>query len=105
MPRGSSLQCGLRGMIGKGVRHPAVRAACCRYGAVYFGAIGGLGALLARCIEAAEIVAYPELGPEAIYRLQVRDFPALVINDTRGGDAYLAGRASITGWHKSAQTP
>lgn len=86
--------CGLRGMIGKGLRLPAVREACREYGAVYFGAIGGLGALLARCVLAAEIVAYPDLGPEAIYRLQVHDFPALVINDTVGGDAYLAGRAS-----------
>lgn len=86
-------ECGLRGMIGKGLRLPVVREACQRYGAVYFGAIGGLGALLARCVITAEIVAYPELGPEAIYRLQVQDFPALVINDTLGGDAYLTGRA------------
>jgi len=86
-------ECGLRGMIGKGLRQFAVCEACRRYGAVYFGAIGGLGALLARCVLTAEIIAYPELGPEAIYRLQVRDFPALVINDTVGGDAYRAGQA------------
>ncbi len=86
-------ECGLRGMIGKGLRQQAVQQACRQYGAVYFGAIGGLGALLGRCVLTAEIIAYPELGPEAIYRLQVKDFPALVINDTVGGDAYLAGRA------------
>lgn len=86
-------ECGLRGMIGKGVRSPAVREACRRYGAVYFAAIGGLGALLGRCVTAAEVVAYPELGPEAIYRLTVVDFPVFVINDTYGGDAYAEGRA------------
>ncbi len=85
--------CGLRGMIGKGQRSAAVRQACIEYGAVYFGAIGGLGALLGRCVTAAEVVAYPDLGPEAIYRLTVTDFPAIVINDTHGGDAYVDGRA------------
>lgn len=85
--------CGLRGMIGKGARQPAVRDACRQYGAVYFGAIGGLGALLGSCVTAAEIIAYPDLGPEAIYRLHVERFPAVVINDTIGGDAYLDGRA------------
>ncbi len=89
--------CGLRGMIGKGARNAAVRDACRVYGAVYFGAIGGLGALLGDCITSAEIVAYPELGPEAIYRLTVRDFPLLVVNDCHGGDAYEAGRAR---WEK-----
>jgi fumarate hydratase subunit beta len=85
--------CGLRGMIGKGIRSQAVREACRAYGAVYFGAVGGLGALLGQCVTAAEIVAYPELGPEAIYRLTVHDLPLLVVNDTVGGDAYLEGRA------------
>jgi len=85
-------ECGLRGMIGKGIRQPVVRDACVRYGAVYFGAIGGLGALLGRCVTAAEVVAYPELGPEAIYRFTVHDFPLLVVNDTHGGDAYIEGR-------------
>lgn len=86
-------ECGLRGMIGKGARNAAVREACSTYGAVYFGAIGGLGAVLGNCISAAEIVAYPELGPEAIYRLTVRDFPLLVVNDCYGGDTYEMGRA------------
>jgi len=86
-------ECGLRGMIGKGLRQQAVRDACMEYGAVYFGAIGGLGALLGQCVISAEVIAYPDLGPEAIYRLQVKDFPAVVVNDTVGGDAYLDGRA------------
>jgi fumarate hydratase subunit beta len=86
-------ECGLRGLIGKGLRAEAVRQACIDYGALYFGAIGGLGALLGRCVTAAEVVAYPDLGPEAIYRLTVEDFPVIVINDTVGGDAYVAGRA------------
>lgn len=86
-------RCGLRGMIGKGVRSEAVRQACQDYGAVYFGAIGGLGALLGSCVTQAEIVAYPDLGPEAIYRLSVREFPLVVVNDAHDGDAYLSGRA------------
>lgn len=89
-------ECGLRGMIGKGMRSDAVRQACVEYGAIYFGAIGGLGALLGRCVQSAEVVAYADLGPEAIYRLRVQDFPAIVINDTLGGDAYLEGRARYT---------
>ena len=88
---------GLRGMIGKGVRQEAVRTACREYGAVYFGAIGGLGALLGQCVRAAEVVAYADLGPEAIYRLTVEAFPAIVVNDTVGGDAYAAGRARFAG--------
>jgi len=90
-------ECGLRGMIGKGVRGPQVQEACRQYGAVYFGAIGGLGALLGQCVRAAEVVAYADLGPEAIYRLTVEDFPAIVVNDTVGGDAYAAGRARYAG--------
>ena len=86
-------ECGLRGMIGKGARDAAVRQACVTFGAVYFGAIGGLGALLGRCVTRAELVAYPDLGPEAIYRLTVTDFPVMVINDTLGHDAYQEGRA------------
>jgi fumarate hydratase subunit beta len=86
-------RCGLRGMVGKGIRSAAVREACAAHGAVYYGAIGGLGALLGQCVVAAEVIAYPDLGPEAIYRLDVRDFPAVVVNDTVGGDAYVEGRA------------
>ncbi|MDI3340849.1 MAG: Fe-S-containing hydro-lyase [Sphaerobacter sp.] len=82
------LAAGLRGMIGKGHRSPEVRAAIVQHGAVYFAAVGGAGALLARRITAAEVVAYPDLGPEAIYRLTVVDFPAIVVNDCHGGDLY-----------------
>lgn len=82
------LAAGVRGMIGKGFRAPAVREAIVRHGAVYFAAVGGSGALLARCITAAEVVAYDDLGPEAIYRLTVVDFPAIVVNDAHGGDLY-----------------
>lgn len=85
--------CGLRGMIGKGARQDAVTQACREYGAVYFGAIGGLGALLGQCVRRAEVVAYPDLGPEAIYRLEVDAFPLIVVNDAHGGDAYRTGRA------------
>ena len=88
--------CGLRGMIGKGARDAHVRQACVDYAAIYFAAIGGLGALLGRCVIAAEIVAYPELGPEAIYRLTVRNFPLMVANDTYGNDAFRDGRARFT---------
>ncbi|MHB9131826.1 MAG: FumA C-terminus/TtdB family hydratase beta subunit [Armatimonadota bacterium] len=86
-------ECGLRGMIGKGVRQEPVRQACRDAGAIYFGAVGGLGALLARCVTSAEVVAYPDLGPEAIYRFVVQNFPAVVVNDAQGGDAYHEGRA------------
>ncbi|HEY3379265.1 MAG TPA: Fe-S-containing hydro-lyase [Armatimonadota bacterium] len=89
-------ECGLRGMIGKGARSAAVRQACQEHDAVYFGAIGGLGALLGCCVTTAEIVAYPDLGPEAIYRLTVENFPLVVVNDCYGGDAYADGRRQYT---------
>jgi len=82
---------GLKGMIGKGARSRDVLDAIKRYKAVYFGATGGAGALLARCIRKAEIVAYEDLGPEAIYRLEVEDFPVIVINDVHGRDLYAEG--------------
>jgi fumarate hydratase subunit beta len=84
---------GLRGMIGKGVRSPAVRDAMKKHGAVYMAAIGGAGALLAGTIKKSEIIAYEELGTEAVRRLEVKDFPATVINDIYGGDLYEEGRA------------
>jgi fumarate hydratase subunit beta len=83
---------GLKGMIGKGPRSAKVRAALQAQKAVYFGAIGGAGALLAQHITAMEIVAYEDLGTEALRRLRVRDFPAIVVNDCYGGDAYAEGR-------------
>lgn len=82
------LEAGVRGMVGKGYRSQAVREAITQHGAVYFAALGGTGALLARRIVAAEVIAYDDLGPEAIYRLTVRDFPAIVVNDRYGADLY-----------------
>jgi len=84
---------GLKGMIGKGMRSPEVREAMKRHKAVYLGAIGGAGALLAGCIRRVEVVAYDDLGPEALRRIEVRDFPVTVINDVYGGDVYEEGRA------------
>ncbi len=83
---------GLKGMIGKGNRSPEVKEAIKKYRAVYFGAVGGAGALLAKCIRRAEVVAYEELGAEAIRRLEVEDFPVTVINDLHGGDLYEEGK-------------
>jgi fumarate hydratase subunit beta len=85
------LEYGLKGMIGKGMRSAEVKEAIKQYKGVYFAATGGAGALLAKTIKKAEIVAYPELGPEAIYRLEVLEFPAIVINDCYGNDLYLEG--------------
>lgn len=84
---------GLRAMIGKGSRNAAVREAIERHTAVYLAAAGGAGALLARRVKKAEVVAFPELGAEAIYRLEVEDFPCTVINDCLGNDLYEQGRA------------
>ena len=85
---------GLTGMIGKGKRGGEVVAAMKEYGAVYFGAIGGCGALLSKCIKKAEIVAYEDLGAEAIRCLEVEDFPAIVIIDSEGNNLYETGRAN-----------
>ncbi len=85
------IELGLKGMIGKGNRSQAVIDAMKKFKAVYFGATGGAGALIAKRIKKAEIVAYPDLGPEAIRRLEVEDFPVTVINDTRGNDLYAEG--------------
>jgi fumarate hydratase subunit beta len=83
---------GQKGMIGKGKRNEAVKEACKKYKAVYFGATGGAGALIAKRIKKAEVIAYPELGPEAIRKLEVEDFPVTVVNDIYGGDLYEEGR-------------
>lgn len=79
---------GLKGMIGKGKRSPEVREAIKKYKAVYFGAIGGAAALISKCITKLELIAYPELGPEAIYRLEVDKLPLIVVNDAKGNDLY-----------------
>lgn len=84
---------GLTGMIGKGLRSLEVITAMKEYGAVYFGAIGGAGALIAKRIISAEIIAYPELGPEAVRRIEVRDFPVMVIIDSQGNNLYETGKA------------
>ena len=86
------LDLGLKGMIGKGSRNEAVKEALKRNKAVYLGATGGAGALLAQRIVAAKVVAYEDLGPEAIRELEVKDFPVVVINDMYGGDLYVEGR-------------
>ena len=88
------IACGQTGMIGKGKRGPEVIAAMKEHGAVYFGAIGGCGALLSKCIKKAEVVAYEDLGAEAIRRLEVEDFPAIVIIDSEGNNLYETGRAN-----------
>ena len=85
------LEAGLKGMVGKGNRTQAVRDAIRKYKAVYLAATGGAGALIAKSIQKSETVAYPELGAEALLRLEVVDFPAIVVNDIYGGDAYEDG--------------
>jgi fumarate hydratase subunit beta len=83
---------GQKAMIGKGKRSQEVKDACVKHKAVYFGATGGAGALIAQRIKKAEVIAYPELGPEAIRKLEVEDFPVTVVNDSYGGDLYEEGR-------------
>ena len=84
---------GLKGMIGKGMRSQAVKEAMKKYKAVYLAAIGGAGALISKSIKKSEVVAYEDLGAEAIRRLEVEDFPATVVNDIYGGDLYQEGKA------------
>jgi fumarate hydratase subunit beta len=81
---------GLRGMIGKGMRSPDVVAALKKYGAVYFGAIGGIAALMSQCVKKMELIAYEDLGPEAIRKLTIVDLPLVIINDSQGNDLYLS---------------
>jgi fumarate hydratase subunit beta len=85
------LEVGLKGMIGKGNRAQPVRDAMRQYKAIYLAATGGAGALIARSIKKSEVVAYADLGAEALLRLEVEDFPAIVVNDIYGGDAYEDG--------------
>ena len=85
------IKAGLRGMIGKGNRSPEVIEAMKTHGAVYFAATGGAGALIAQCIKKSTCIAYEELGPEAIYKMEVEDFPMLVAIDSRGGNLYITG--------------
>ncbi len=83
---------GLKGTIGKGARSKEVKEALKKNKAVYLAAVGGAGALISKSIEGSEVVAYPELGPEAIILLKVKDFPCIVINDMYGGDLYEEGK-------------
>lgn len=85
------LEQGMKACIGKGLRSQAVKDALQKHKSVYLAAVGGAGALLSKRIKKSEVVAYPELGPEAIRRLEVEDFPVTVINDTYGNDLYEEG--------------
>lgn len=83
---------GLKGTIGKGLRNTEVKDSLKQYKAVYLAAVGGAGALISQSIREAEVIAYPELGPEAIRRVKVENFPCIVINDMYGGDLYEEGK-------------
>jgi fumarate hydratase subunit beta len=87
---------GLRGMIGKGMRSPEVIEAIKKYKAVYFGAIGGIAALMSQCVKKMELVAYEDLGPEAIRKLTLVDLPLVVINNSQGNDLYISEKHK---WH------
>ncbi len=97
------LRLGLRGMIGKGRRSPEVIEAMRQAGAVYFGAIGGAGALLSECIRSAELVCYPDLGAEAVRRLEVVDMPLTVVIDAMGQDLYALGRSAYLAQRAEAE--
>ena len=87
------IEVGIKAMIGKGSRSPAVRKAIKKYKAVYFATTGGAGALLANSVRQSEVIAYEDLGAEAILRLEVENFPAIVANDIYGGDLFEQGKA------------
>ncbi len=86
------MEAGLKGMIGKGSRSLAVKEAMKKHKAVYFAAIGGAASLISKTIKEAEVIAYEDLGAEALRRLTVEDLPAIVVNDIYGGDAYEEGQ-------------
>ena len=88
------LDLGLTAMIGKGERNQAVKDAIVRNGACYFAAVGGAGALIARCIETAEVIAFDDLGCESVKRMTVKDLPVTVAIDSRGNDLFKEGRAA-----------
>jgi len=87
---------GLKGMIGKGTRDENVKNAMKKHGAVYFAAVGGAGALISKSIVKAEVIAYPELGAEAVRRMEVKDFPAIVAIDSTGDDLYIKGKEAYS---------
>ncbi|MBN1409274.1 MAG: fumarate hydratase C-terminal domain-containing protein [Spirochaetales bacterium] len=86
---------GIKAMIGKGGRSPEFREACKKYKCVYFSATGGIAALLSQKVKSSELVAYEDLGPEAILKFRIEDFPVIVINDIHGNDYYEIGSASF----------
>lgn len=92
------MQEGMKGMIAKGKRNEEVKNAMTQYKVVYFGATGGAGALISKCIKKADVVAFEDLGPEAVRRLEVEDFPLIVVGDSFGGDLYIEGRKK---WQKT----
>lgn len=94
------IKLGQTGMIGKGKRGPEVIEAMKKHGAVYFGAIGGCGALLSKCIKKAEVIAYEDLGAEAVRRLEVEDFPVVVVMDSHGNNFYETGPANYLAQNK-----
>ena len=95
------LDLGIKGMIGKGKRSEAVVEAIVRNGAVYFAAVGGAGALLSKSIESSEIIAYDDLGTEAIRKLKVRDFPVIVVIDSQGNNLY---ETAVSQYREEEQT-
>lgn len=86
------LSLGLRGMIGKGYRNHDVKEAIIKYKGIYFGAIGGAGAYIGKCVQSCEVIAFEDLGTEAIHKLVVKDLPLTVIIDSNGNDLYEIGR-------------
>ncbi|MBN2077002.1 MAG: Fe-S-containing hydro-lyase [Dehalococcoidales bacterium] len=88
------IEWGLKGMIGKGMRSQSVKEAILKFKAVYFGAVGGAGAVISRSIKKSEVVAYDDLGAEAVRKIEVEDFPAVVVNDIYGADLYEDGKAA-----------
>jgi fumarate hydratase subunit beta len=99
------LAAGLKGMIGKGSRSLPVRDALQNHKAVYFTASGGVAALVARAIQAASVVAFEDLGPEALLRLEVEGLPVIVVNDMYGGDAYEEGKAKYRDFNAETAKP
>jgi fumarate hydratase subunit beta len=92
------LEAGLRVMIGKGERGDAVASAMQKTGAIYLGALGGIGALLSSCVKESQVIAFPDLGTEAIRRLVVQDFPVTVVIDSNGDNLYKIGRRDFLAW-------
>lgn len=98
------LELGLKGMIGKGYRSDEVNQAIREHAAVYFGAIGGLGATIGKSVKESKIIAYEDLGSEAIRRLVVEDMPITVLTDSRGNDLYKLGQSDYLKWREEHET-